>query len=145
MLISIENIGQLRVVFFNKNNRKLGQEKSNQFFFGDDVLKSLPLLTQLRQSADVVHNNDIIQAVARYSGHNKRTLDERMCKHFRYVTQHNSSQEDHQVLVNIRLHVLQFGQRDPDSVESLRIRLEIEQLWIQRLCSTTPMGLNIFD
>ena len=88
-----------------------------------------------------------------YIGHTKRTLGERMCEHFRYVTQHNSShsvgrhynQEDHQGLGNIRLHVLQFGSKDPDSTESLAIRLELEQLWIHRLRSTTPMGLNEFD
>ena len=86
-----------------------------------------------------------------YIGHTKRTLGERMCEHFRYVTQHNSShsvgrhynQEDHQGLGNIRLHVLQFGRKDPDS--TLAIRLELEQLWIHRLRSTTPMGLNVFD
>ena len=44
----------------------------------------------------LLHNNDIIRAVAWYIGHTKRTLGECMCKHCRYVTQHNSSQVDHQ-------------------------------------------------
>ena len=87
------------------------------------------------------------------NGHTKRTLSERMCEHFRYITQHNSTHsvgrhfntEDHNVLGNVKLHVLQFGQKDPDSKESLEIRLEYERLWIHRLRSTTPMGLNVFD
>ena len=88
-----------------------------------------------------------------YIGHTKRTLSERMCEHFRYITQHNSTHsvgrhfnmEDHQGLGNVKLHVLQFGQKDPDSKESLEIRLSFERLWIHRLRSTTPMGLNVFD
>ena len=31
--------------------------------------------------------------------------------------------EDHEGLGNVKLHVLQFGQKDPDSKESLEIRL----------------------
>ena len=88
-----------------------------------------------------------------YIGHTKRTLGERMCEHFRYITQHNSThsvgrhfnQEDHNGLGNVKLHVLQFGKLNPDSKESLEIRLEFERLWIHRLRSTTPMGLNVFD
>ena len=88
-----------------------------------------------------------------YIGHTKRTLGERMCEHFRYITQHNSTHsvgrhfnsEQHQGLGNVKLHVLQFGRKDPDSKESLDIRLELERLWIHRLRSTTPMGLNVFD
>ena len=88
-----------------------------------------------------------------YIGHTKRTLSERMCEHFRYISQHNRTHsvgrhynsEDHSGLSNVTLHVLQFGRKDPDSKESLEIRLDLEQLWIHRLRSTTPMGLNVFD
>ena len=88
-----------------------------------------------------------------YIGHTKRTLSERMCEHFRYITQHNSTHsvgrhfnmEEHQGLGNVKLHVLQFGRKDPDFKESLEIRLEIECLGIHRLSLTTPMGLNVFD
>ena len=88
-----------------------------------------------------------------YIGHTKRTLSERMCEYFRYVTQHNRTHtfgrhynsEHHNGLGDISLHVLQFGRKDPDSKESLIVRLELEQMWIHRLCSTTPMGLNVFD
>ena len=53
--------------------------------------------------------------------------------------------EQHDGLGNVKLHVLQFGKKDPDSKESLEIRLSLERLWIHRLRSTTPMGLNVFD
>ena len=45
-------------------NRKQGQEKSNQNLSGVGLLKSLPLLTSWRQSADLrpSHNNDIDRA-----------------------------------------------------------------------------------
>ena len=76
-----------------------------------------------------------------------------MCEHFRYISQHNRTHsvgrhynsEDRTGLNNVILHVLQFGRRDPDSKESLTIRLDLEQLWVHRLRSTTPMGLNVFD
>ena len=88
-----------------------------------------------------------------YIGHTKRTLGERMCEHFRYITLLNSTHsvgrhyntDDHSGLRDIFLHVLQFGRNNPDSKESLRVRLKLEQLWIHRLRSTTPMGLNVFD
>ena len=58
-----------------------------------------------------------------YIGHTKRTLSERMCEDFRYITQHNSTHsvgrhfnmEQHNGLGNMKLHVLQFGKKDPDS------------------------------
>ena len=83
-----------------------------------------------------------------YIGHTKCTLSERMCEHFRYISQHNRTHsvgrhynsEDHSGLSNVTLHVLQFGRKYPDSKESLNIRLDQEQLWIHRLRSTTPMG-----
>ena len=87
-------------------------------------------------------------------GHIKRTLGERMCEHFRYITQHNSTHygvgrhyntDDHSGLRDVSLHVLQFGRNNPDSKESLGVRLKLEQLWIHRLRSTTRMGLNVFD
>ena len=104
-------------------------------------------------------SNNIIYCITcklclkQYIGHTKRTLGERMCEHFRYITQHNRTHsvgrhynsDDHTGLTNITLHVLQFGRKDPDSKESLALRLELEQLWIHRLRSTTPMGLNVFD
>ena len=48
-----------------KNNRKQGQKKSNQNLSGVGLLKSLPLLTSWRQSADLrpSHNNDIVRAL----------------------------------------------------------------------------------
>ena len=96
---------------------------------------------------------DITEVFTQYIGHTKRTLSERMCEHFRYITQHNSAHsvgqhfnmEQHDGLGNVKLHVLQFGKKDPDSKESLEIRLSLELLWIHRLRSTTPMGLNVFD
>ena len=48
-------------------------------------------------------------------------------------------------LQDVKLFVLQFGRKDPDSEESLAIRLILELMWIHRLRSTTPMGLNVFD
>ena len=36
--------------------------------------------------------------------------------------------EDHNGLGNVKLHVLHFGQKDPDSKESSEIRLEFERL-----------------
>ena len=76
-----------------------------------------------------------------YIGHTKRTLSEQMCEHFRYITQHNSTQsvgrhfnsEEHSGLGSVKPQVLQFGRKDPDSKESLEIRLELERMWIHRL------------
>ena len=89
-----------------------------------------------------------------YIGHTKRTLAVHMCEHLnRYITQHyrthsigrHCNYDEHTGLDNIVLHVIQFDQKNPDSKETLAIRLELEQLWIHMLRSTTPMGLNVFD
>ena len=44
---------------------------------------------------------------------------------------------------DLQLYVLQLGRKDPDSAESLAIRLILELMWIHRLRSTTPLGLNV--
>ena len=103
--------------------------------------------------------NNIIYCISctrchkQYVGHTKRTLRERMCEHFRFISQNNNTHsvgrhfntEDHRGLSDVEIFVLQFGRKDPDSAESLAIRLILELMWIHRLRSTTPMGLNVFD
>ena len=56
-----------------------------------------------------------------------------------------STQIYHRGLSDVQLYVLQFGRKDPDSAESLAIRLIPELMWIRRLRFTTPLGLNVFD
>ena len=88
-----------------------------------------------------------------YVGHTKRTLRQRMYEHFRFISQNNNTHSvgrhfnsvDHKGLDDVELYILQFGRKDPDSEESLAIRLILELMWIHRLRSTTPMGLNVFD
>ena len=103
--------------------------------------------------------NNIIYCISckkcskQYVGHTKRTLRERMCEHFRFISQNNNSHSvgrhfndpDHQGLTDVDIFVLQFGRKNPDSDESLAIRLILELMWIHRLRSTTPLGLNVFD
>ena len=52
---------------------------------------------------------------------------------------------DHKGLNDVKSYILQFGRKDPDSEESLAISQILELMWIHRLRSTTPMGLNVFD
>ena len=88
-----------------------------------------------------------------YVGHTKRTLRQRMYEHFRFISKKDTSHSvgrhfndvDHKGLQDVKLFVLQFGRKDPDSEESLALRLILELMWIHRLRSTTPMGLNVFD
>ena len=66
-----------------------------------------------------------------YVGHTKRTLRERMCEHFRFISQYDNSHSvvrhsndpDHNDLQDLNTHVLQFGQEYFDSEESLAISL----------------------
>ena len=102
--------------------------------------------------------NNIIYCISckkcskQYVGHTKRTLRERMCEHFRFISQNNNSHSvgrhfndpDHRGLTDVDIFVLQFGRKNPDSDESLAIRLILELMWIHRLRSTTPLGLNVF-
>ena len=103
--------------------------------------------------------NNIIYCISckrcskQYVGHTKRTLRERMCEHFRFISQSNNTHSvgrhyndpDHHGLDDVNIYVLQFGRKNPDSDESLAIRLILELIWIHRLRSTTPLGLNVFD
>ena len=76
-----------------------------------------------------------------------------MYEHFRFISQDNNSHSvdrnfndtDHQGLTDVDIFVLQFGRRNPDSDESLAIRLILELMWIHRLRTPTPLGLNVFD
>ena len=93
MWISTENIGELRVetAFCQREQYKTGVLMCwSPYCYWHNCISLLICV--------LLHNNDIIRAVAWYIGHTKRTLGECMCKHFRYVKQHNSSQEDHQGL-----------------------------------------------
>ena len=45
--------------------------------------------------------------------------------------------EEHEGLGNVKLHVLQFGHKEPDSKESLEICIELERLGIHSLRFTT--------
>ena len=81
--------------------------------------------------------NNIIYCISckrcskQYVGHTKRTLQERMCEHFRFISQSNNIQSvgrqyndpDHKGLDDVNINVLQFGRKKPDSDESLAIVL----------------------
>ena len=89
----------------------------------------------------------------KYVGHTKRTLAERMCEHFRNVTQNNTNHSvgrhfnstGHNGLNHIRIYILQFCNGNPDNEGSLRHRLHMERVWINRLRTSAPHGLNVFD
>ena len=78
---------------------------------------------------------------------------EKECVNILFISQNNNLQSvgrhfndpDHQGLTDVDIFVLQFGRKNPDSDESLAIRLILELMWIHRLRSTTPLGLNVFD
>ena len=103
--------------------------------------------------------NNIIYCIScqrcskQYVGHTKRTLRARMCEHFRFISQNNNTHSvgrhfndpDHNCLDDVNIFVLQFGRKNPDSEESLAIRLILELMWIHRLRTTSPLGLNVFD
>ena len=106
----------------------------------------LQILPQAKQDYNTIQNcncktNNIIYCITcticfkQYIGHTKRTLGERMWAFSLYSGHYNT--DDHSGLSNVCLHVLQFGRNDPDSKESLRVRLKLEQLWIHNLWAWT--------
>ena len=76
-----------------------------------------------------------------------------MCEHFRFISQNNNTHSvgrhfndpDHNGLDDVNIFDLQFVRKNPDSEESLATRLILELMWIHRLRTTSPLGLNVFD
>ena len=82
----------------------------------------------------------------------KKNTTRKDIEHFRFISQLNNTHSvgkryndpDHKGLDDVNIFVLQFGRKNSDSDESLAIRLILELIWIHRLRSTTPLGLNVF-
>ena len=86
-----------------------------------------------------------------YVGQTKRLLVERLREHIRNINQNNDihivgrhfNEPDHQGLKSLQVQVLNFAKGHPDSKTSLRMRLELESMWIKRLRCFAPTGHNL--
>ena len=55
------------------------------------------------------------------------------------------SQEDHNGLEDVEIHIVDFIHQHPSSPGAAYLRDKIEKNWIQRLRTSAPYGINIMD
>ena len=103
------------------------------------------------RSNNLVYDLCCTQCGKHYVGQTKRPLVERLREHIRNINQQNDihivgrhfNESDHNGLVSLHAYVLNFARGHPDAKTSLNIRLELESMWIERLRSHIPTGLNL--
>ena len=86
-----------------------------------------------------------------YVGQTKRPLVERLREHIRNIKQDNPihiigrhfNEPDHPGTQALEVQVLNFAKGHPDSKSSLKMRLDLESMWIKRLRCFVPAGLNL--
>ena len=86
-----------------------------------------------------------------YVGQTKRPLIERLREHIRNIKQDNPihivgrhfNEPDHPGTQALEVQVLNFAKGHPDSKSSLKMRLELESMWIKHLRCFVPSGLNL--
>jgi len=84
-------------------------------------------------------------------GETKNMLMERFKSHFWHIKTPKTefplgfhfSQKDHNKLADVRIHVLDYINKNPQN--SLELRLHTEKMWIHRLRTPEPLGLNTMD
>ena len=86
-----------------------------------------------------------------YVGQTKRPLVERLREHMRNINQNTDihivgkhfNESDHNGIKSQSVQIINFAKGHPDSKSSLTMRLELESMWIKRLRSYIPTGLNL--
>ena len=91
------------------------------------------------------------QCGKQYVGQTKRPLVERLREHMRNINQNTDihivgrhfNEPDHNGTKSLSVQVVNFAKGHPDSKASLTMRLELESMWIKRLRTHVPTGLNL--
>ena len=103
------------------------------------------------------HSNNLINCLCcntcgkHYVGQTKRPLVERLREHLRNINQNTDihivgrhfNEPGHDGSKSITVQVLNFAKEHTDSKSSLDLRLELESMWINRLRSHIPTGINL--
>ena len=114
------------------------------------------------QSSNLVYCLSCKTCGKQYVGQTKRRVCKRLYEHFYNINkaiqakQTNTytsfdpvgahfSRDDHHGVNDVTVHILAFISVHPESVRALQVRLATEHLWIHRMRSPAPRGLNIFD
>lgn len=88
-----------------------------------------------------------------YVGQTKRRLLDRMKEHLSKIRNHKLTNDigrhfntnGHQGTQDVTFHIIDFIHRAPDSPEAQILRHARERLWIHRLRTNIPTGLNLID
>ena len=77
----------------------------------------------------------------RFQGHfynvNKQSTDHSVGRHF--------NEPGHSGIVDMEIHILDFIHCSPESEGAAYLRDKLELMWIHRLKTQTPLGLNMMD
>ena len=104
-------------------------------------------------STNIIYAIECLRCGKMYIGQTKRRLMDRLMEHFRNIRQNNDihivgrhyNSRNHEGLNDLKVYVLDFIHAHPDSDTAAEVRNVREKLWIYRLRSQTPIGLNLFD
>jgi len=106
------------------------------------------------------NSNNLIYCISckschkQYVGQTKNSIKERFKCHFYSIAHPETSETtvgrhfsapDHNGLEDVTIHVLEFIHIPKDTPASLRFRDESERIWMHRLASIAPLGLNSAD
>ena len=105
------------------------------------------------RSSNLVHCLHCNACGKEYVGQTKRRLVERLREHFRNMRQNryehivgrHYNQPGHTGISDMSVYILEFIKAPPDSATAFALREKAKRMWIYRLRSAIPSGLNLMD
>ena len=103
-------------------------------------------------SSNVIYCIECKRCNLKYVGQTKRRIKDRIREHFYSINHKKGSdvayhfnQKDHNGIHYIKIYIVDFIFKHPDSKRAGILRNKIEFNWIHRLHSSAPTGMNVLD